>query len=334
MIKNNINRFALLFLLMCLCSVNFTAKAQKNKTYSNPVIQQSLPDPTIIKADDGYFYLYATEDIHNVPIYKSKDLVQWNYIGTAFNDSTRPRFVKRGGIWAPDINKIGKKYVMYHAMSTWGGEWEAGVGIATADKPEGPFTSLGKMFISKEIKIKNCIDPFYIEDNGKKYLFWGSFHGIYGARLSKDGLSLKKHSTPKQIAGTAFEGTYIYKRNGYYYLIASTGTCCEGAKSTYTTVYGRSKNLFGPYCTKDGKPMMENHYEVLIHGNNSFVGTGHNAEIVQDDNASDWIIYHAFSLKDPEAGRLVLMDQVHWKDDWPYVENNTPSSTAEAPFFK
>lgn len=144
------------------------------KTYANPVINFSLPDPTIIKGDDEYYYLYATESIKNVPIHRSRDLVNWYYVGTAFTDATRPNFEPKGRIWAPDINKIGDKYVMYYSMSTWGGEWTCGIGIATADKPEGPFTDLGKLFRSNEINIQNCIDPFYIEDNGKKYLFGGA----------------------------------------------------------------------------------------------------------------------------------------------------------------
>lgn len=58
--------------------------------YCNPVIDCSLPDPTVIKGEDGYFYLYATENIKNVPIHRSGDLVHWEYVGTAFTDSTRP----------------------------------------------------------------------------------------------------------------------------------------------------------------------------------------------------------------------------------------------------
>ena len=72
---------------------------------------------------------------------------------------------------------------MYYSMSVWGGEWTCGIGVATADKPEGPFTDHGKLFRSNEIGIQNCIDPFYIEDGGKKYLFLGKLHGIYGAEL-------------------------------------------------------------------------------------------------------------------------------------------------------
>ena len=210
------------------------------KSYQNPVINYSLPDPSIIKGEDGYYYLYATEDIRNLPIHRSKDLVEWEYVGTAFIKSTRPNFEPKGGLWAPDINKIGDKYVLYYSMSVWGGEWTCGIGCATADKPEGPFKDHGKMFRSNEINVQNSIDPFYMEDGGKKYLFWGSFRGIYGIELSDDGLSIKKGAKLRQVAGTAYEGTYIHKKDGYYYFFASIGTCCEGLKSTYTTVVGRS----------------------------------------------------------------------------------------------
>lgn len=143
--------------------------------YSNPVINYSLPDPTVIKADDGYYYLYATENIRNLPIHRSKDMVNWSFVGTAFSNETRPTFEPKGNLWAPDINKIGDRYVMYYSMSVWGGEWTCGIGVATADKPEGPFTDHGKLFRSNEIGIQNCIDPFYIEDGGKKYLFGEAF---------------------------------------------------------------------------------------------------------------------------------------------------------------
>ena len=82
-------------------------------------------------------------------------------------------------------------------MSVWGGELTCGIGCATADKPEGPFTDHGKMFRSNEINVQNSIDPFYIDDGGKKYLFWGSFRGIYAIELSDDGLSLKDGATPQ-----------------------------------------------------------------------------------------------------------------------------------------
>lgn len=325
-------------LLLSVGMAGCTALSSKSKetdekaAYANPVVNYSLPDPTIIQGDDGYFYLYATEDIRNVPIHRSKNLLDWKLIGTAFTDSTRPNFEPNGGIWAPDINKIGNRYVLYYSMSVWGGEWTCGIGVATADKPEGPFTDQGMLFRSNGIGVQNSIDPFYIEEGDKKYLFWGSFRGIYGIELSDDGLSVKKGSEKKQIAGTAYEGTYIHKRGNYYYLFASVGTCCEGLKSTYTTVVGRSDRLFGPYMNRTGETMMNNHHEVLIHKNDAFVGAGHNSEIVNDAKGNDWFFYHAVSTKHPE-GRVLMMDRIDWVDGWPSVKGSSPSVEAEKPEF-
>ena len=188
------------------------------------------------------------------------------------------------------------------------------------------------LFRSKTIQVQNSIDQFFMEDNGKKYLFWGSFRGIYGIELSGDGLSVRDGAKKKQVAGTAYEGTYIHKRGDYYYLFASIGSCCEGLKSTYTTVVGRSDSLFGPYTDKQGRPMMENHHEVLIHGNDAFVGTGHNSEIVTDDRGNDWVLYHAVSREHP-TGRVLMLDRIRWRDGWPEVEGASPSLEAEAPEF-
>ena len=160
------------------CSNNDDKPAEPEKKpesthYSNPVLNTSMPDPTIIKAANGAYYIYATEDTRNMPIYTSKDLVSWTYAGTVFNDATRPNFEPGGGLWAPDINYINGKYVLYYSMSVWGGETTCGIGVATATDAAGPFRDHGKLFRSGEIGVQNSIDPFYIEEDGKKYLFWG-----------------------------------------------------------------------------------------------------------------------------------------------------------------
>jgi arabinan endo-1,5-alpha-L-arabinosidase len=310
--------------------------AAANGTYTNPVVAQSLPDPTIIRAADGYFYLYATEDTRNTPIYRSSDLVNWTFQKTAFTNSTRPTFEPSGGIWAPDINYINGKYVLYYSMSVWGGEQTCGIGVATAQNPQGPFTDLGKLFRSNEISVQNSIDPFYIEDNGKKYLFWGSFHGIYYVELSDDGLSLKNPDDPqpKQVAGTAFEGTYILKRGNYYYLFASVGSCCDGLNSTYKLVVGRSQSLFGPYVNKPGSGMMSNNYTMVVGANDRFVGNGHCSEIVQDDAGNDWMLFHGWDKNNAGNKRVLLLNQLKWDNEkWPYVEENSPAVSAEEPFF-
>ncbi len=324
--------FPLLFLSCKTQELPAGKPVETGNTYKNPVVNYSLPDPTIIKAGDENYYLYATEDIRNTPIHRSKDLVNWELVGTAFTNETRPTFEPRGGLWAPDINYVNGRYLLYYSMSVWGGEWTCGIGVATADKPEGPFTDQGKLFRSNEIDVQNSIDPFYIEDNGRKYLFWGSFRGLYAIELSDDGLSLKPGAEKRQVAGTAYEGVFIHKRNGFYYMFASIGSCCEGLKSTYTTVVGRSKDLFGPYLDKQGRSMMDNHHEVVIGKNEHFVGTGHNSEIVQDSKGQDWILYHAVSVMNPK-GRVLMLDQIRWENDWPYIDGGTPSLKAVKPSF-
>ena len=286
-------------------------------TNRQPVIDMSAPDPTVIRAEDGTFYLYATEDMRNVPIFHSANLVDWKLVGTTFTDNSRPKWLPKGGIWAPDIQRVGGKYHLYYAKSVWGGEWDAGIGVAVSNSPAGPFVDRGCMFTSKQIGIQNCIDPFYIEDGGKKYLFFGSFHGIYGVELTADGLHVKQGAKPCEVAGTFMEATYIRRRGGYYYLFGSTGTCCEGARSTYRITIGRSKSLFGPYVDKAGQRLLDNHYNILLDKDDSVLGPGHNAGLITDDAGNDYMFYHGFKASDPDAGRVVWLSRIVWADGWP-----------------
>lgn len=312
------------------------AKGEKSSaTYTNPVINNDAPDPTVIRAKDGTFYAYSTMRHGNVPVYKSQDMVNWEFVGGAFRRSEVPRFVPRASIWAPDINYIEGKYVLYFSMSTWGGEWEAGIGRAVADSPEGPFTNAKLLFNSKQIGVQNSIDPVIFQEDGRKYLIWGSFHGIYLTELTEDGLELIDSKNLLKIAGTAYEGSYIHKRKGYYYLFASIGTCCEGVKSTYQTVVGRSKSLFGPYVDKQGRKMLDNHHEVLLSGDDQVKGSGHDSQILTDDKGQDWIFYHGFDVNEENAGRKMYLDQVNWdKDGWPTIGNGYPAKSGIVPSIK
>ncbi len=325
---------SILTTVMALC-VSSGAQADGGGVYHNPVIKWSLPDPTVIKADNGYFYLYATEDTHNVPIYRSKDLVTWRYAGTAFTDATRPMdFVPRGGIWAPDINYINGQYVLYYSKSEWGKTWECGIGVAVSDRPNGGFHDAHKLFISSEVGIENCIDPFFISDESGNYLFWGSFHDIYGVQLTDDGLAIKDGAVPQKIAGGLIEATMIVKHNGYYYLIGSAGSCCEGANSTYRLVVARSKNLFGPYVDRNGKSAIGDNFSPLLNKSPEVFGPGHCSEFVTDDAGQTWVLYHGYQSNDVDAGRVVYLDKVTWgSDGWPQVQGMRPSTESEAPIF-
>ena len=323
--------FSSLMLSVCygLCAM---AQTGTDTHYANPVINRSAPDPTVIRHSDGTYYLYATENVKNLPIFKSTNLVDWELVGTAFTDKTRPQMVPDGAIWAPDIQYIDGRYVLYYSKSRWGGEWECGIGVAVSDSPEGPFTDKGPLFISNEIGVQNSIDPIYVAEGNEKYLFWGSFRGIYAIRLSDDGLSVMKGAKPIQIAGTLTEGTNIFKHDGWYYLVGSAGTCCEGERSTYRVVVARSKNLLGPYVDKEGRAAMDNGFSLMMSRSKDVIGPGHNANFVTDDAGQHWMLYHGFDAADPDAGRKVYLDRIIWDaDGWPTIENGQPSKSAPRP---
>ena len=299
---------------------------QPKNVYRNPVIDYSLPDPSVIEGDDGYYYLYATEDIRNLPIYRSRNLVDWEYVGTAFTDRTRPDFEPNGGLWAPDINKIGDRYVLYYSQP--GENNKHAIGVASGPSPVGPFTDHGKLIGSDEIGVDISIDQFYIEEDGHKYMFWGSFRGIWAIELADDGLSLKPGAGKRKIAGDQYEGTYIHKRDGYYYLIVSTGDFMKD----YHVVVGRSRSLMGPYVDRAGRDMLGVHHELVVGNGNGFVAPGHNAEFITDDKGQDWMLYH--TRLEVGGPRYLLLDRIEWNDGWPEVRGHVPARSAEAPVFE
>ena len=310
-------------------------------TYTNPVITfSSAADPTVIRTEDG-FYLYATQtDKYWVPIYFSKDLVNWEFKRTAFRNATKPQIPGGGAFWAPEIRHINGKYVLYFSWAKWGDGDASYTAVATSDSPLGDFVN-SKELLTKEDFGSNCIDQFYYEEDNKKYMFVGSFNGIYVTELTDDGLSVKRNEngTPtlkKQVCGKAFEGTNIYKKNGYYYLFASINNCCDGERSRYKVVVGRSQDLLGPHLDKTGKDMINNAWELVLEGDGQkFFGPGHNSIIVQDDAGTDWMIYHSYVKENGEVGgRLGMLDRVLWTEDgWPYIKNCVPSTSDFLPVF-
>lgn len=314
----------------------FEAPRKDTTLFQNPVFEPVLADPTVIKHGE-YFYAYGTEDnwgeeggYHLVPVIRSKDLINWEVVRDAFDQ--KPGWKLKGGIWAPDVTEIDGRFVMYYSFSTWG-DPNPGIGVAISDFPAGPFEDLGPVFDSKEIAVANSIDPFYWEEDGKKYLIWGSFHGLFITELDEEG---RKPKGPKtQIAGNHLEAVYIHFRNGYYYLFASAGTCCEGEKSTYRILAGRSDSLMGPYLDSKGNDLMDGKSgELVLQGNSGetgIAGPGHNAEIITDSAGQDWILYHGMELSKPKLAngtnrRALFLDPLIWKNGWPVVKNFRPST--------
>jgi arabinan endo-1,5-alpha-L-arabinosidase len=362
LIKDGIMKKTLLLLVVVFSSLAMVGceknpiKEEEKVYYQNPVFQPVLADPAIIE-HEGVYYVYGTQDYGEwgdsfgtryTPILSSTDLINWTYADSVFTVATRPTWgTPNAGLWAPDIVKIDNQFLLYYSLSTWG-DPNPGIGVASASHPLGPWTDHGKLFTSNEIGVNNSIDPGVFEAEGKVYMVWGSFRGIYGIELSADGLSVKNPATMKEDKillagldtstswnGATYEGAYVIYKDNYYYMFLSSGTCCDGHNSNYNVRVGRSTTPMGPYIDHDARSMLGTYrgYQVVM-SSTRFKGPGHNSIIV-DKQGDYYLVYHAFDTnEDPSYGnsprRSLLIDLLHWDESgWPSVKGQMPSSQEE-----
>lgn len=313
------------------------AEAPKRTSYTNPVSAQSLPDPTVIRGEDGRFWLYATEDIRNMPIMVSHNLIDWKQEGTVFRTG-RPNDVAGEMVWAPDITRQDGNYILYYSIAPGdGNQWNYGVGVAIASAPEGPWANRGKLFLGGEVGVKMSIDPFFFEDGGKKYIVWGSYFGLWAIELEPNGLALKKDAKKVRLVGLdgyGVEAPMIHKRDGYYYFFSSEGG--SGYDNDYKIGVVRAENFLGPYYNKKGGNATTGApLTFIMKSNAEFQSPGHCSGIITDDNGTDWILYHSY-YGSPD-GRRLMLDKIIWgSDGWPTInDGHGPTcKSSEVPYFK
>jgi arabinan endo-1,5-alpha-L-arabinosidase len=188
---------------------------------------------------------------------------------------------------------------VYYAASTSGSNHSC-IGHATSTTVDGGFTDKGPVICSNDSGSKddwNAIDPnLVLDDAGKPHLVFGSFWG--GIKLidlddqgMRSGTSLSALAA-RPDAGGALEAPYVVKRCGYYYLFTSWDRCCNGAMSTYNIRVGRSTALAGPYVDMQGTMLMNGGGTLLVKGDSTWAGPGHNAVLV--DQTGTYNIYHAY----------------------------------------
>ena len=355
-------------------SLGTTAPYQWPTERENPFFDMDCPDPCIYREDDGYFYIFTTQSKHDwegygvpemsyIPIIKSKDMVSYEYLGSVFTNENRPRWSRVDyekypetsdpGLWAPDVIKYNGTYYCYYSLGTFTGDIQAGgIGVATAPYIDGPYTDHGMIMDGYSHDYgggrASLIDQCVMEYEGKLYMFYGSYAGLFYVPLSDDGLSLKEGAEHTLIAGVPgyrssdYEGGYIRKMNDKYYLFASYGSF-----ATYTTTCFKSDNLFGPYTYY--KSVVEPEVPAIgtikkgctviagsVNGVDGPVkGPGHNA-LFQDDAGEWYILYHGYDRKNENKGRILFYDKLLWdENDFPYVEGLVSSlgKVTKAPYF-
>ncbi|MFI7650153.1 family 43 glycosylhydrolase [Micromonospora sp. NPDC049460] len=336
------------------------AAAAPDPRYRNPVsagFADTFADPVVVRGEDGFWYAYGTTDplregegtFHRVPTARSADLVDWTYVGDAFGADQRPVYAAPGaGFWAPDVRRVDDRWVMYvtvtdTTVSPDGGDFA--VGAATAPTPTGPWTFADEPVVAPRPGGGGgwlwTIDPSQFTDvDGRHYLYYGSYYGgISVTELSPDGLRAVGAPTPVAI-DNKFEGSYVLRRDGWYYLFASTANCCAGPATGYSVHVGRSRSPRGPFVDRDGIPLTASRAggtPVLAQNGNRWIGTGHNG-FLTDLSGQDWIVYHAIDRADPYLDepfgineRPMLLDRLDWIDGWPTVNAGAGPSEGARP---
>lgn len=326
---------------------------EEDPAMENPVYEPILADPSIVRDEDGTWYAFGTEDawpgvdcdLQPTPIVRSENLTDWEYVGNAFEQ--RPDWYPGGFVWAPDVNRYDGQYYLYYARSEFDAP-NSGIGVATADHPEGPWEDQGKVFDDQEIDSDNSIDPHFLVDDGTPYLVWGSFPiepvddaadepGIDIVELTEDGTDWVE-GTRRELAGSVYEGATLVEREGFYYLFVTTGGCCGGADDSYEVEVGRSEDLLGPYLNQNGTDLREfrggvpgwNQGDPILAAGDSFGAPGHN-NVFTDDDGRYWTVYHAYDRDEPDflcggsPRRSMMLDRIEWEDDWPRIGDGTPS---------
>jgi beta-xylosidase len=179
-----------------------TAASAQQRPLMQPVLRENFPDPFVMSEGNGSFIAYATNDVQNVPMAVSRDLVTWTLVKDAAGKRadampTLAPWVKPGFTWAPEVMKVGAKYLLYYTANHRAQDKQC-LGIAVADNPRGPFVDRSAEPMVCQFELGGSIDanPFRDTD-GKLYLYWkadgnriGKRSRLWGAPLTPDGLKL------------------------------------------------------------------------------------------------------------------------------------------------
>lgn len=328
-----------------------TASTDNSSKRTRPRIDMRHPDvhdPVMARGEDGRYYIFATG--MGVGVMSSSDMKEWQFeapvlkeIPTWAIDTVRGY---RGHTWAPDISYHNGMWHLYYSCSTFGKNGSA-IGHAvnkTLDTRSADFgwTDKGMVIASHRGKDNwNAIDPNLIVDRkGVPYLTYGSFwDGIQLIQLSEKDYQTpitqpvtiarrydKRFVNGKNINFTiegrdtieagenAIEAPFIYKHGKYYYLFVSFDYCCRGENSTYKTVYGRSKNIEGPYYDKEGRRMDKGGGTPLFGPNIIYFGVGHCS--VYDFNGQTYFISHAYEKAHNGRAKLFVRPLYFDRNGW------------------
>ncbi len=296
------------------------------KTFKNPIIPGFYPDPSICRVDEDYYLVTSTfEYFPGVPIFHSRDLVNWKQIGHVLD---RPSQLNLNGI--PCSRGIYAPTIRYHNgifyMITTFVESRKGLRrdfYVTAEDPSGPWSDPNWLGTTPGI------DPsLFFDDDGKVY---------YTAnRQPPDGQEYPKHMEiylqeldleSKQLIGDKYslwdgalknahaqEAPHLYKVNGWYYLMIAEG----GTGFTHAVTIARSKSVFGPYESAKTNPILTHRHL----GREHLISNIGHADIVETQKGDWWMVClgsRPYGGHYRNLGRETFLVSLIWENEWPVI---------------
>lgn len=290
-------------------------------TYTNFVLDQDGGDPHCLRSN-GWFYVYHPKG-KRVYCYKSKNLVNWTYVGEVYNNIGH----NYGGdlveaLWAPEVHEVDGKYYMYYVNVMSGGADPNNTGnkdivVVEGTSPTSFDPATRKVLLDSEYAF---IDPSLFQDtDGKMFLFFkwrgqsGTGSEIKGRRMSgpktfwdNNGGTLLLHSDdmPASLGAGQLEHPSVDVKNGHYILFFSYGDGNGTGSDAYKVCYARATNPLGPYTLSGENPIM-------FSGQNPGVRTPGATSIVEDGTSNRWMVYRQKKDNTTERDLVICIDRCY-----------------------
>lgn len=274
-------------------------------TFLNPVLAGDRPDPSVLKDGEDYYLTLSSFDAYpGLPLWHSRDLVNWQPLGHAITRNV-------GAIWAPDLVRHDGRYYIYFPART--GERRSNF-VVWADDIRGPWSE------PIDIGLGGYIDPGHaVGEDGKRYLFLSG--GDY-VQLADDGLSVAgpprhvydgwRYPQDWDVEAYAQEGPKITRHNGWFYMTTAVGGTA-GPPTGHMVITARSRSIHGPWENAPNNPITRTRSAA-----EPWWSRGH-ATLVEGTDGRWWMMYHGYENGFWTLGRQALLDPIEWTDDGWFV---------------
>lgn len=297
----------------------------------------SFADPTLWQVTNGLYRAWATPGgVFTKPYLASTNGIDWCEMTYGPIDAKLSKEIHKQWrwIWAPDHAIVGDERLLY--VSLVNSAEESAIGVFKLDA-EDRATNLAIVTSSRENGIKDTIDPEVVTDpeTGRVWLFFGSTGKMHRIELSKDGRSVMPGGKYDHVAGltdevdqsrrTVFEGAYLLRHNGWWYLFVSAGWY---GNESYNLRVGRSRTIDGTFVDRDGRLMTDGFATPVLatEKGSPFYGPGHNGDVLVTADGEERLFYHSHwrALDDGEKRpRVMLSRRLDWtKDGWPILRKD------------